>query len=240
MIEIPIELALERPMKVPDSPYGQCSRCYYVCTDIPRARRCPVCGAQQQDYTKWPDPELQELWKEQADIWDQSKGELTVIIAAMYFEASVFHLIFWGTVWLDPQLNWIAANVEEAPDKQKRIWEYLDTIRSHQDTDEALKRLFGRDGKQMLRTVLADNDARDFWKNYLALAKARNQILHRGRRHTFTSKTGQAILCDPQYAKRLDWCLKWIPICWTVFSKLHNEYIHKPMWKNQGSALKPV
>jgi len=216
-------------MQVSDPPYGQCSSCYYVSTDIPRAEKCPVCGAQQQNHTKWPDPELQELWKDQVDIWNQSKVELAVIIAAMYFEGSVFHLIFWGTVWLDPELNWIEASFEEGPDKKTRIWKYLDTLHSPQDTDKALRRLFGQCREQMLQTVLGDADTHSYWECYRDLAKERNQILHRGRRHVFTDENRQAILGDTRYGERLDWCLKWIPICWTVFSKLHNEYIHKPM-----------
>ena len=96
-------------------------------------------------------------------------------------------------------------------------------------TDEALKRLFGDDGKTMLRRVLG-KDADSFWKNYELCRDWRNQIAHRGRRIFYESVPAELQLQADREREAMLWSsLYFVPTCWVVFSKLWNEYIHKPM-----------
>ncbi len=233
-MKILISLNLEdRPMKPLSSPYGQCCNCYYIYENISPEQQCPACSSLKQYHNPWPEDALIELWKEQVDIWNWGKVELSIIVAAMYFESSVFHLLYLGTAWLHPKLNRLDTSFEETPKKEEDIWKNLNKIRTRKATDVALQRVFGHSSKEMLRTVLGNAEADDYWKQYQELAKDRNQIIHRGRRHTVTDEEGRVIWKDSKAIEKLDWCLKWIPICWVVFSRLHNEYIHPPMWEKK-------
>ena len=147
----------------------------------------------------------------------------------MYFESSVFHLMFWGTVWLDPELNWIGTEFDDLPDKQRRIWTYLNTIRAYDATNQALKRVFGFEGQEMLTKALGADYAKFFWGEYRKLADYRNNVIHRGQRSIIRNNNQTPLISDPKAEGILDWCLKFIPACWNVFAKLHNEFIHKPM-----------
>ncbi len=216
-IPLPITIKDERPLTPPESPYHQCGHCQYVGTDIHIGQTCPACGNQVSGYASWPDRELLELWRDEVAMWNEQRVELAHVVDAMYFEASVFHLMFWGTVWLDPELNWIGVPFNETKDKEDRIWKYLYNIRSRKATNLALKRLYHVSWHEMLVRVLGNKEAESFYKNYLRLAKVRNQIVHRGKR------------IDDNAGQLLNWCLIFVPKCWVVFSRLHNEYIHKPM-----------
>ncbi len=224
-----IQIELKRPLQNVEPPYGQCDRCHYVSTDIVSNRICPICRCNHQGgYNHWPDPELEELWQDAIAMWNEERVELSSVVAAMYFESSVFHLIFWGTVWLDPKLKWIDLDFDETAKKQKEIWAFLNSIRTRKSTNEALKRIFGLTGKEMLVKVMGENDAKSFWENYLMLAKYRNDIVHKGRRSIIRIEQ-TPVLSDPNSNARLDWCIKFILTCWCVFAKLHNEFIHKSM-----------
>jgi len=231
-IRMPIQIDLSRPKQSEETPYGQCDRCHYVGIEIANERTCPTCKAKMRDYTVWPDPELIELWHEEVAMWNQERVELAVVVAAMYFEASVFRMIYWGTVWLDPDLNWIGAEFNEIREKTERIWTFLNSIRSHKDTDAALKRLFGVSGQDMLKKVIGEKDAACFWENYRKLAAYRNKIIHCGKRAIYRA-FGEPQVEESKAVEILNWCLCFIPTCWIVFSQLHNEYIHKPMWEKQ-------
>jgi hypothetical protein len=236
-IRIPIKIDLSRPKKVEDSPYGICDHCLYVGTEIVSKRECPICHTNNQNYTNWPVPELIELWHEEVAMWNQERVELAVVIAAMYFEASVFSLIYQGTTLLDPELNWIGTAFDSIREKTERIWAFLYNIRTHNDTDAVLTRLFGASGRDMLIRILERNDADDYWDNYRKLAEYRNKIVHCGKRAIYRA-FGEPQIEEPEAYNTLNWCLHFIPICWTVFSKLHNEYIHKPIWsRKQNSSL---
>jgi RNA polymerase subunit RPABC4/transcription elongation factor Spt4 len=119
-IDLPITLELCRPMERPSSPYGHCGQCEYVGTDISLGSTCPACGASQTNACGvWPTPEFQEIWDDIVFAWNNERAEIASVAAAMYFEASVFHLIKWGTHWLDPKLNWIGAAFDEIPGNQR-------------------------------------------------------------------------------------------------------------------------
>lgn len=235
MVKSPIKINLIRPLDAPKTPYGRCERCQYVSTDLVSKQVCPVCNASsQQDYTHWPDPELEELWYDEVAMWNQQRVELAVVTAAMYLEASVFRLIFWATRWLDPDLNCVGCSFEELSEKEKCIWCFLGKIRSQEKTDEALKRLFKATGQEILKKVLGDDDATFFWDNYRKLSEYRNEVVHKGRRVLYRRGDGSILVVhEPKGEEILNWCLMFIPICWDVFSKIHNEYIHKPMWKRK-------
>jgi|GEM_PF-5594858 len=226
-IDLPITLTLSRPMERPTSPYGQCGQCQYVGTDIHLGTDCPACGGSQaQSCGVWPAPEFNELWDDIVFAWNNERAEIAAVVSAMYFEASVFDLIKWGTHWLDPDLNWIGAAFEEVREKSERIWEYLLSIRSYDATNDALKRLFGVNGKTMLQTVLGD-EAEPFWDNYRRLAEFRNQIVHKGRR--VWCRTVEVDHDRSAADRMLTASIYFVPRCWVVFSKLWNEYIYKPM-----------
>ncbi len=146
----------------------------------------------------------------------------------MYFEASVFNFLFYGTRWRDPNLSSIGVEMPALLEREGCIWEYLESLNSLKKTDAALKRLFGADGKTMLGTVLGP-DAEEFWENYLNCRRWRNQISHRGHRIYFETvpqhqQADAGIVRD----RTLRASLCFVPTCWVVFSKLWNEYLHKP------------
>ena len=228
-INLAIELDFTRPITAPETPYWQCGRCQYVAIPSSISPCCPGCGGPPGDGI-WPETELIELWQDEVFCWNHEKAELATVVAAMYFEASVFMLIFWGTCWLDPELNWIGARFQEIRDKHQRIQRFLRTISSRKRTDAVLQRLFGADGRQMLHSVLgADGDP--FLKHYLRCRAWRNAIAHRGKRIYYETLPE---LMRPRHASARDQSLRaslqFIPQCWVVFSRLWNEYIHKPMW----------
>lgn len=227
-IDLPIEINLSRPMEPPVSPYATCGQCEYVGTDIHLGADCPACGASQAHACgMWPAPEFNELWDDIVFAWNNERAEIGAVVSAMYFEASVFDLIKWGTHWLDPELNWIGAAFEEVGEKSDRIWAYLLTIRSNDATNDALKRLFGVDGKVMLQTALGE-EAGPFWQNYRCLAEFRNEIVHKGRRVRY--RTVGDVAQDRQTADRmLTASMYFVPTCWVVFSRLWNKYIHNEM-----------
>lgn len=229
-IPLPIRLELKRPMEPPASPYAQCGRCHYVGTDLLETGVCAACERESRMWQDWPEPELIELWYDQVAMWNEERVELAHVVAAMYFEASVFRLIYWGTAWLDPELGWVGARITEVRNKKERIWNYLNRIRSHEATNRALRRLFNADGREMLTSVLGEEDAQFFWNNYLQLADYRNQIVHRGRRAVYRAvEEGQRIVVEKTAGELLDWCLRFIPTCWVVFRGIWNEYVHKPL-----------
>ncbi|MCK4603034.1 MAG: hypothetical protein KAU28_11245 [Phycisphaerae bacterium] len=229
-IHLPIEIDAKRPLTPPETPYGQCGHCQHVSTEIRSKNYCPGCNKTRQSCGIWPEAELIELWHEEVAMWNDQRVELATVIAAMYFEASAFRLLYWGTVWLDPELNWIGAAFEEIKDKEKRIREFLYSIRSAKDTQAAFKKLFGVRGQEMLATTMGEKDASLFWNNYLQLADFRNQIVHKGRRAVYRAlEKGRWTVVEKTFKEHLNWCLVFIPTCWVVFSRLHNEYIHKPM-----------
>jgi hypothetical protein len=235
VLESPIKIDLIRPLDAPKTPYGRCEKCQYVSTDLVSKQVCPVCNANsQQGYTHWPDPELEELWFDEVEMWNQQRVEIAVVTAAMYFEASVFHLIYWATCWLDPDLHWLGCSFEEFPEKQRKIWSFLCTIKSPRETDKALKRLFKATGQEILKKVLGEDDADFFWEDYRKLSEYRNEVVHKGRRALYRVGDGSSVIVHESNAEKiLDWCLRFIPICWNVFSKIHNEFIHKTMWKRK-------
>ncbi|MGB2781863.1 MAG: hypothetical protein WBD63_10335 [Phycisphaerae bacterium] len=226
-IELPIEIPFDRPVEGPPSPFGQCGRCHQVAIG---PRTCSGCDAKlPHGGDPWPRSEFAELWDDIVFAYNHERPEIAAVVSAEYFEASVFDLIYWGTVWLDPQLNWIGAAFEEVKSKEERIWVYLDQIRSRDATDEALQRLFAVTGRQMLEKVLGP-DAVPFWENYCRLDDLRNRIVHRGQRVWYRTIAPQQ---DPLYAERiLRASMEWVPTCWVVFSRLWNEYIHKAMHGN--------
>ncbi len=235
MLIPPIKIHLIRPLEVPKTPYGRCERCQYVSNDLVSNRVCPICNANcRQGYTLWPDPELEEIWNDEVAMWNQKRLELAVITAAMYFEASVFHLIYLATHLLDPDLNCIGCSCEEFRGKEERIWSFLRDIRTRDKTDEALKRVFGTTGKEILKKVLNDDNAKYFWDNYRRLSDYRNGIVHKGRRALYRlCDESRIVVHEPKAEEILNWSLIFIPVCWDVFSKIHNEFIHKPMWKRK-------
>jgi len=167
-------------------------------------------------------------------MWNQQMVELAIINAAMYVEVSVFHLIYWAIRWLDPDLNLLGCSFEEFPEKKKRIWSFLLSIKTRDKTEAILKRLFNANGKELLKKVLDVDDVEYFWDNYRKLSDYRNEIIHKGKRALYRIGDGStAISHEPNAEEILNWCLMFIPICWDIFSKIHNEYIHKPMWKRK-------
>lgn len=171
-----------------------------------------------------------ELWHDQVFCWNHQKAEMATVVAAMYFEASTFMLLYWATCWLNPELNWLNAQFEELRDKEERIQAYLNSLDSVRKTNEALVRAFGLNGQQMLERVLG-NDAAPFWANYMLCRKWRNQIAHRGKRMYYeTIPEDMRRRHQPARDQSLRASLQFVPQCWVVFSRLWNEYIHKPMW----------
>ncbi len=229
MINPDTQIELERPLQNIEPPYGQCDRCHYVGTEIVSNRICPICQCNHQGgYNHWPDPELTELWYDAIAMWNERRVELSAVVAAMYFESSVFHLIFWGCGRPNHELSWRGLNFDETAKKQKEIWAFLNSIRTHKKTNKALKRIFGSTGREMLVRVLGENDARNFWSNYVRLAKYRNDVVHKGRR-SIIRINGTPVRSDRNSDAILDWCIKFIRDCWSVFAKLHNEFIHKSL-----------
>lgn len=241
-IDIAIALELIRPLPVPDTPYRQCEICQHVAIPSGASSQCPGCnGPPASKY--WPEVELIELWNDEVNCWNHEQAELAVVVAAMYFEASVFTLLYWGTCWLDAELNWIGAEWDETHDKSERIQAYLNTLRNQEKTDEALRRVFGAGGKQMLESVLGD-EARTFWTEYCEFRKLRNLIAHRGKRIYYT--TIPEDMSREQAGARdrvLHRALRFIPECWAVFRLLWNEYIYKSLngtqERQQMTAIKP-
>jgi hypothetical protein len=231
-----IRIELKRPLQNIEPPYGQCDRCHYVSTEIVSNRICPNCRCNHQgEYTHWPDPELTELWYDAIAMWNEGRVELSAVVAAMYFESSVFHLIFWGAAWLDPKLNWRGLDFDRTAKKQKEIWTFLNSIRTRERTDAALKGIFGSTSREMLVKVLGENDARHFWYNYLRLAKYRNDVVHKGRR-SIIRIDGTPVRSDRNSDAILYWCIRFVPYCWCVFAKLHNEFIYKPILERKKSS----
>lgn len=128
--------------------------------------------------------------------------------------------------WLDPELNWIGADLSELRDKLKRILEYLGKIRSPKATNAALERLFAATLNDMLRTALGEA-ADEFWANYRRVADIRNTIIHKGNRVWY--RTIEVQQSTVQRDQILSASVHFAPECWVVFSRLWNEYIHKPM-----------
>jgi len=234
-IELPIRVEPVRPMPPTESPYGQCGHCHYIGTEVILDGTCPVCGVHFSDgILCWPQPQMIELWEDEVFCWNHEKAELATVVAAMYFEASVFNLLYWATCWLDPDLNWIGAEHHEVREKSERIWRHLEGITNLEKTNEALKRIFGVDGKTMLQTVLKE-DTEAFWQNYLNCRNWRNQIAHRGRRIYYATVPDHMKKHDVQVKEQALWAsLVFIPHCWVVFSRLWNEYIHKRILKVDG------
>jgi hypothetical protein len=171
-----------------------------------------------------------ELWHDEVFCWNHQKAEMATVVAAMYFEASTFMLLYWATCWLDPELNWLDAEFDELRDKQERIQAYLNSLTSFEKTSEALVRAFGVNGKQMLEHVLGD-DAGPFWANYMLCRRWRNQIAHRGKRMYYeTLPEDMRRRHQPTRDRSLRASLQFVPQCWVAFSKLWNEYIYRPMW----------
>lgn len=223
-IDLPIELSLDRPVERPDSPFGECGRCEYVRPDL---RKCPGCGIDlPTGGNPWPRLKFIELWDDVVFAYNAERPEIAAVVSAEYFEASMFDLIYWGTVWLDPELNWIGAAFEEVRQKEERIWKHLDTIRGRSATDKALQQIFSATGKQMLQKALGA-DAQPFWEDYCRLAGLRNNIVHRGLRLRYRTVS---IEQDGTAAHQtLIASIHFVPTCWVVFSRLWNEYIHPPM-----------
>lgn len=237
MINPDIQIELKRPLQNTGPLYGQCDRCHYVSTKIVSNRICPICQCNHQGgYNHWPDPELEELWYDAIAMWNDRRVELSAVVAAMYFESSVFHLIFWGTVWIDPKLNWIGLDFDETAKKNKEIWAFLNSIRTRKKTNAALKRIFGSTDKEMLVRVLGENDANSFWDYYLKMNKYRNDVVHKGRR-SIIRIDGTPVRSDRNFDTILDYCIKFIPDCWSVFSKLHNEFIHKSLSEGKIESI---
>jgi hypothetical protein len=231
-----MQFEFKRPMPNIEPPYGQCDKCQYVSMEIVNSRICPFCQCNHQGgYNHWPDPELEELWYDAIAMWNEQRIELSAVVAAMYFESSVFHLIFWGCGWLDSELSWIGLGPNEAVERYKEIWKYLNTIRTRKATDKALTRIFGLTGRQMLVRILGRDDAKTFWGNYRKLAQYRNNAIHKGRRSIIRTN-GTPVRSDLNSVAILDWCLKFIPACWDLFAKLHNEFIHKPIWERKRNS----
>lgn len=228
-IDLPLKLDFVRPLSPPDTPYRQCNRCQFIAIPTQPDARCPGCGGSPADRI-WPEVELLELWHDEVFCWNHEKAEIATVVAAMYFEASTFHLLFWATCWLDRDLNWRNARLDELRDKQERIQVYLNSLTTVEKTSEALVRAFGVNGKQMLEHVLG-GEAGPFWANYTLCRNWRNQIAHRGKRIYYETIL-EAVRRDNQPARdqALRASLKFVPQCWVVFSKLWNEYIHKAMW----------
>ena len=227
-IYLPITLVNERPIEPQPSPYNQCGMCQYVGVDVQLGSDCPACNARLNSCLGWPEPALQELWHDEVFCWNHEKPELATVVAAMYFEASVFNLLYQATCWLDPDLNWIGAAFEEVRDKGNRIWKYLDSLDTLNKTNAALEKVFGASGKSMLDTVLG-TEAAPFWENYMHCKRWRNHIAHRGRRIYYETVPDDQQKDDAFVKERTLWAsLSFVPTCWVVFSKLWNEYLHKP------------
>jgi hypothetical protein len=237
-LKSPIKIDLCRKpsvqLEIPQTPYGRCEKCQYVSTELVLKRTCPICkGDCQEGYTLWPDPELEELWRDEVAMWNDNRVELAAIVSAMYFEASVFHLMFLSAAWLDQELNWVGCSVEDFPDKERKIWDFLNSIRNRNDIEKALKRLFCCTSQEMLIKTLGQDDAKSILKEYRKLAEYRNKVIHQGKRSMIRTNGETPVVSDPNSEAILDWCLKFIPICWNVFAKLHNEFIHKPIWEKE-------
>lgn len=228
-IDLPITLTRARPIEAQSSPYNQCGMCQYVGVDVYPSSEYPACRTNLNACLGWPDPALEELWHDEVFCWNHEKPELASVVAAMYFEASVFNLLHVGTKLLDPELTVIGAAFGEVQDREERIWKYLETINNWAATDAALEKVFGINGKTMLEAVLG-TDADAFWENYSKLKQWRNQIAHRGRRIYYITVDDDQQQDEVQVKVRmLRASLHFVPECWVVFSRLWNEYIHKPM-----------
>jgi hypothetical protein len=241
-IDLPIRLSLEGPLDpVPASPYCQCGNCHYVGSDVIAGRACPCCTKQLGGCSPWPDSTVPgcspiELWHEEVFCWNQRKAELATVVAAFHFEASLFHLFYYGTVWLDPDLNRIGARFDEVKDRNEKIWRFLDTLVTRRQINAAAKHLFGADCKSMLSTVLGD-DFRGFWREYSRCREWRNLFAHRGRRILYeTVPRHMQRDAEQEQDRMLRASLVFVPTCWVVFSKLWNEYIHKSMLARKRDA----
>ena len=233
-IELPIYLELARPLQRPDTPYRQCDYCHYVAIPTGASFKCPGCAGPPGNGF-WPECELIELWNDEIFCWNNEKAELATVVAAMYFEASVFMLLYWATCWLDPDRNWIGAQYREVHHKVHGIQKYMNSLTNFKKIDEALVHVFGSNGKEMLEKVLGE-DAGPFWARYMTCRKWRNRINHCGKRIYY--ETIHENMPKKQNARdqALRASLQFIPQCWVVFSKLWNEYIHKPMAANKQCA----
>ena len=231
-IDLPIPLPNEHPIERPESPYGKCGHCEYVGIEM---AKCCGCGMDlPTGGSPWPRPELIGLWDDQVAMWNDRRPELAVVTACTYAEASLFDLMWWAAGWLDAELNWIGADVGEAQQKEEAVREYLGGLRTRQATDEALQRLFGASGRQMLEHAIGRTEGTWFWNNYRQMAETRNDIVHRGGRLIYRA-AGSRWLVHKDADAILRWCLEFVPRCWVVFSRLWNEYIHKPMFERVAS-----
>ena len=227
---LPISLEQKRPLEPPESPYNQCGCCEYVGRDVKLGRECPACSTHLDGCLGWPHDELMELWHEEVLCWNHKKAELATVVAAFYFEASVFNMLYWATSWLDPCLKKLGALPGDVRDREEKIWQYLASLDNIKKTNAALQKVFGDDGEIMLATVLGKKDAASFWRNYMNGREWRNQIAHRGRRIYFERVPAEQQRQAAAERDEMLWAsLNFIPQCWVVFSRLWNEYIHKPM-----------
>jgi len=230
-IDLPILLSHVRPMDRPESPYGKCGKCEYIGIAM---QKCSGCGIDlPAGGNSWPLPNLMGLWDDEIALWNDRRVDLAVVTACMYVEASLFDLMWWRAGWLDDELNWIGAGLVKVQQKEEAVWTYLRSLRTPRATDNALKRLFGASGRQMLERVLGHGDAIWFWENYRQMAETRNDIVHRGGRLVYRT-VGAQWLVHKDADAILRWCLEFVPRCWVVFSRLWNEYIHKPMLKRNA------
>ena len=234
MTEEPVKLNPNKHhMKPTPPPYRMCTRCKYVY--VSSKSECEVCNS--ASFGPWPEDELVQLWYEAIQLLNWRKVELLIIVATMYFESSVYHFLFLGNAWLDPELKTLGTNADVSMKNDMKIWKKLINLKSHKQTDDEFTRLFGISGKDMLMNVLGDKDGEYLWKRYLELRDQRNHIIHRGRRYTVTDDKGNLVWYQKQVGEQLEWCIKWIPRCWQVFAKLHNEYIQKAVWDKQEKRL---
>lgn len=222
------------PMKYVPPPYKMCTRCKYVY--MSPESTCKMCNS--TSCGPWPEDELVQLWTEAIQLWNLRKVELLIIVATMYFESSVFHFLYLGNAWLDPDLKTLGATANVSVKNNKQIWAKLIGLRSQKLIDQEFRRLFRRSGREMLKNVLGNEDGDHFWQRYLELRDHRNHIVHRGRRYTVTDDEGNLIWHQRQVGRQLDWCLRWIPFCWQVFSRLHNDYIQEAIWDNQEKRIR--
>lgn len=233
-IDLPIKLEFDRPLEAPDTPYRQCDTCQHIAIPNGPDACCAGCGGAPADRI-WPEPELIELWHDEVFCWNHKKAELATVVAAMYFEASVFMLIFWRAYLLDPDLKCIGAPFAELKNRRVRIQKYLLMIRSPKATEKAIKKLFGVRRQEMLETVLK-GDASRFWATYEGCREWRNRIIHRGKRIYYETLADRMRPRNVSARDRaLCASLQFIPRCWVVFSRLWNEYIHEPLWAKQHS-----